>query len=264
MARSGEIHASTRRPEPPRNADFALHIEFKRGEPNPHRIFQAADMMIRALQTLDKTLVEAIDSKIEPIMVLEEVGTGSLRIWLKTVLTAVDDDALKKLDWRPAVGKYLLRAKYTFIRWANREDPGASISDLRNDLLNIARETDVLEIPAYSPPKIQDLVDAASVVESAKSALIPEDKISYIIPGEEPLDFDLSVQWAPEELISLATKETTKFENMPMTLIVRRPDYLGATKWDFRHGRRQISARIEDGEWLEAYPVVPGCSTFSV
>ena len=38
MLRSGEVHATTRRPESPRDADFALRIDFKRGEPNPYRI----------------------------------------------------------------------------------------------------------------------------------------------------------------------------------------------------------------------------------
>ena len=98
MPRSGEVHATTRRPDTPRDADFALRIDFKRGEPNPHRIFQAADLMIRALQGLDATLVGAIDTKIEPIMVLEEIESGSLFIWLRNILTATDDEALKKLD----------------------------------------------------------------------------------------------------------------------------------------------------------------------
>ena len=64
--------------------------------------------MIRALQGLDATLVGAIDTKIEPVMVLEEIESGSLIIWLRNILTAADDEALKKLDWKPAVGKYLV------------------------------------------------------------------------------------------------------------------------------------------------------------
>ena len=108
MLRSGEVHATTRRPETPRDADFTLRIDFKRGEPNSYRIFQAADLMIRALQGLDATLVGAIDTKIEPVMVLEEIESGSLIIWLRNILTAADDEALKKLDWKPAVGKYLV------------------------------------------------------------------------------------------------------------------------------------------------------------
>jgi hypothetical protein len=78
-------------------------------------------MMIRALQRLDATLVEAIDSKIEPLMVLEEIESGSLVVWLKNILTATDDEALKKLDWKPAVGKYLVRAKHVYIRWATEK-----------------------------------------------------------------------------------------------------------------------------------------------
>jgi hypothetical protein len=254
MARSGEVHATTRRPETPRDADFALRIDFKRGEQNPYRIFQAADLMIRALQGLDATLVRAIDTKIEPIMVLEEIESGSLIIWLRNILTATDDEALKKLDWKPAVGKYLVRAKHAYIRWANRSEPERTLMDLGREILSIAKETDVLQMPIYGAPPIQELVEAAKEVEAAKSPLIPgEDKISYISPGETDVDFDLTVRWAPEDLISLAVKETAKFENMPMTLIVRRPDYLGSTKWDFRHGGRQISARIDDREWLSLF-----------
>jgi len=161
---------------------------------------------------------------------------------------------LRSLIWKPAVGKYLVRAKHAYILWANREGPGRTLSDLGREILNIARETDVLEMPIYSAPPVQDLVEAAKGIEAAKSPLIPgEDKISYISPDATDVDFDLTIRWAPEELISLATKETVKFENMPMTLVVRRPDYLGLTKWDFRHGKRQISARISDSEWLRAF-----------
>jgi hypothetical protein len=254
MARSGEVHAATRRPETPKDADFALRIDFKRGEQNPQRIFQAADLMIRALQRLDATFVGAIDTKIEPMMVLEEIESGSLIIWLRNILTSTDDEALKKLDWKPAVGKYLVRAKHAYIKWANREEPARTLLDLGREILNIAKETDVLQMPIYSAPPIQDLVDAAKDIEAAKTPLIPgEDKISYISADAPDVDFDLSIRWAPDELISLAIKETIKFENMPMTLVVRRPDYLGSTKWDFRHGKRQISARIEDAEWLRSF-----------
>jgi hypothetical protein len=51
----------------------------------------------------------------------------------------------------------------------------------------------------------------------------------------------------------MLVKETVKGENQPMTLIVKKPDYLGQSKWDLRHGRRQISANIADAEWLAAF-----------
>src|SRR3970040_183395 len=103
---SGIVHLTTREPPPPERADFAIYIDFKRGEGSPQRVFQAADAMIRAMQSLDHVLCNAIDGTIEPVMVLEEIETGSLKIWLANKLTAVDDQALKDLDWKPAIGKY--------------------------------------------------------------------------------------------------------------------------------------------------------------
>ena len=38
-----------------------------------------------------------------------------------------------------------------------------------------------------------------------------------------------------------------------MVLIVKKPDYLGTSMWDLRHGRRPVSARIEDTKWLERF-----------
>jgi hypothetical protein len=97
----GVVHLSTGRPAMPDDADFGIHIDFKKGEPSPQRIFQAAIGMINALQRLDHALCSAVDNSIEPIMVLEEVEAGSLTIWVRNILQRTDDDALKKLDWKP-------------------------------------------------------------------------------------------------------------------------------------------------------------------
>jgi hypothetical protein len=60
---SGTVHLSSDSPEAPL-ADFALVIEFIKGEGSPQRIFQAADAMIRALQKLDRVLCMAVDSQL--------------------------------------------------------------------------------------------------------------------------------------------------------------------------------------------------------
>ena len=31
---------------------------------------------------------------------------------------------------------------------------------------------------------------------------------------------------------------------------MKKPDYLGESQWDFRHGTTSMSARIEDSKWL--------------
>lgn len=67
------------------------------------------------------------------------------------------------------------------------------------------------------------------------------------------LELNLSVRWDIEDIEAMAVKETVTFPAAQMILAVKKPDYLGDGKWDLRHGRRAISARIEDGAWLRRF-----------
>lgn len=249
----GATGISTKEPASPPDADFAIYIDFKRGTGNPQRVFQAADSMIRALQKLDRALCAAVDTGIEPVMLLEEIETGSIKIWLANQFNKIEDSALKELDWRPLVGKYLVRAKYAFIKWSNKDGEDGSLLALSKEIRQIGVETDIRHIPDYAPPSMQELADSARKVDEAKSFLHDGDHMVYLPRDDAPINFNLSVKWAPNELAELVTRETTKFGKRPMTPIVKRPDYLGNAKWDLRHGKKVISAKIEDEKWLKSF-----------
>lgn len=249
----GIIGIGTSQPAPPPDSSFALRIEFEPGTANPQRIFQAATLMIQAFQALDRSLCQSIDSKIEPTMVLEDIEASSVKIWLKNILERVDDEALKKLDWKPLIGKYLVRAKYAYIAWSNKEHEGQGLLELAKELQAIGQEVDIKHIQDVSPPSINELAEVTKIVDEAKQLLLPTDRISYIPKDEPPIFFNLTARWTEEELSALSVKETTKSQNMPLTLIVKRPDYLGKSKWEFRFGKKPVSAKIEDELWLTEF-----------
>lgn len=237
----------------PKDAEFGIRVDFRKGEANPQRVFQATAAMLNAMQRLDRALAGAIDVSIEPLMVLEEIEAGSLIVWLRNVLHRVDDQALHELEWRPLIGRYLVKAKYVYIDWANKSDGERTLNSLARELQKIASETDVKKFPDYAPPSTTDLAEATKAVEQAKSYLIEGDKISYVVPDQPPVEFDINVKWTDEQLDKMLVKETVTGKDQPMTLIVKRSDYLGNSKWDFRFGRRQISAKISHSEWLSDF-----------
>ena len=98
-------------PMPPPDSDFAFTIQFQKGSGNPRRVFDAASTLIDAFEVLDKALVDSVDVKISPLMVLEDVESGSIKVFLKNILSRIDDDALKTADWKLLVGHYLVKAK---------------------------------------------------------------------------------------------------------------------------------------------------------
>jgi hypothetical protein len=232
-----EVTLTKRRPEPP-VADFVFEIDFKRGEGSPSRVFAAINDFIRACERLDGELAHGIDTNIETVLLLEDIEAGSIRVWLRNALRAVEDDALKTLDWKPVVWKYLVRAKYAVIRWIDDEATPKNLPALAREIQAIAAETDVRHLPDYQAPAPAVLLDAMRDFQSAKDQLSPGDRATYIPRDGDALEMNLTVRWDVESIEALA---------------VKKPDYLGDSKWELRHGKRTISAKIEDESWLKRF-----------
>jgi hypothetical protein len=244
---AAEVTLSTVAPERP-PADFAFEIDFKYGEGSPSRVFLAINDFIRGCEKLDSELAHTIDNNIETVLVLEDIEAGSIKVWLRNALRASEDDALKKLDWKPLVGKYLVRAKYVVLRWLDEEATvdKKSFLTLARDIQAIAAETDVKHLPDYQPPSPKALLEAARDFEAVKNQLSKGDRAFYVPKDGDRLELNLSVRWDIEDIEAMAVKETVTFPAAQMILPVKKPDYLGDSKWDLRHGRRSIAAKIED------------------
>ena len=248
---SASVTITTRKPEPPK-ADFAFYIDFKRGEGPASRVFSATHDFIVACERLDKELASSIDSHIETVMVLEDIEIASLKTWLSSVLRATDDQALKDLDWKPLVGQYLVQAKYLILKWADDPEAPRDLPALSRDIQRLAASTDVRHLPDYKPIAPQAILASLGDFQQVKDRLAPGDRAMLITPDGEH-EMNLTMRWNIEDIEALAVKETQPVHVPSMSLIVKRPDYLGNSKWEMRHGKRSISAKIEDEEWLKKF-----------
>lgn len=249
---AAEITLSTKRPGPP-DADFAFEVDFVKGVGSASRVFIAINEFIKGCEKLDAELIGAIDANIETVMVLEDIEAGSIKVWLRNALKAVDDDGLKTLDWRPLVGKYLVRAKYAVLRWVDDEKTPRSLPDLAREIRQIASETDVKHLPDYRAPSPQALLTAVADFQRVKDQLIPGDRAIYRDAEGDHAEMNLSVRVNVDDIEALAIKETVTFPVAPMILAVKKPDYLGDSKWELRFGKRAITAKIEDETWLRKF-----------
>jgi hypothetical protein len=246
-----DITLTTIAPVPPQ-ADFAFLIDFKKGEGSASRVFAATHDFIRACEKLDAELVQSIDASIETIMMLEDIEVGSIKTWLRTALTSVEDDALKSLDWKKAVGAYLVKAKYAVIRWTEDTAAPEQLPDLRREIQQIAQETDVRHLPDYSPPSPTALVNAMRDFQGVKDHLIPGDRAVMMTPTGD-VEMNLTIRWPVEDIEALAVARTIEAPATEMILAVKKPDYLGTSKWELRHGKRTIQAKIENQDWLRRF-----------
>jgi len=239
----------------PLKADYCIEIQFEKGSKDPSRIFRTMHEMIETFHEFDRSLVRAIDSNIEPILILEDIESGSIKSWLSNILEAIDDDALKNLDWKPAVGKYLVKAKYISIDFLNGKTKISSASEigqLEDKIYEIAKETDVKWLPIYEKIPTIKLLHSLERISSSLSHLQKNDSASYLISDNEKVNFNLDFSLVPESIEDLVIKDKI-LSNAEMILKVKKPDYLGESKWDFRHGGRSLPAKIVHREWLSGF-----------
>ena len=244
--------------------DFYIEIDYKKGSGSPSRVFRAMSDLIDALQDTDRSLIRTLDSKLNPVLLLEDVETGSIRSWLRQEIERVDDDAIKSGDYKKVIALYLVRCKYAIIRFLDKKtdlsDTG-ELEELENHLLKVAEDTDIKMLPAYEPVPREKLVRNIEKINNALAPLNDDDSATFV-SQEGETEFNLTLYISPETIEDLITAETIESE-MQMIIKVKKPDFLGVSQWDFRYDNRTISATIIDSNWLEKFqsgqiPIVPG------
>jgi len=230
--------------------DFGIQVDFDRDSPDPARVFRTMSGLIDSFQQLDRSLAGAVDVSIEPVLMLEDIETGSLKVWLRQILQSTDDQALKSGEWKKVVGNYLVEAKYIFLRFLEDKDKISSQEDmlrLQREITAAAEKTDVRWIPAYNPIPMPKLLEGIEGVNGALAYLGEKDKATFM-SNDGDTNFNLNLQFSISEMEELLTSEVITNES-PMILRVKKPDYLGESRWEFVF-EHSIEAKILDAAWL--------------
>jgi hypothetical protein len=235
-------------------SDFCIEIDFERGSSEkPSRVFEAMAGLIEGMQSLDISLAQAIDVSIRPELVLEEIEVGSIKSWLRSRIIEIDDEALKKLDYKKIIGDYLVKAKYRILERLKDKDSlnDPNVKELQRELQKLLEETRVRKMPSYGVVRHKVLTEFWIKTSESTAVLGERDVARYIsTPGQIllPKGSVLSEEMKEEMLTQeISTSETT------LILKVKKPDYLGQSKWLFHDVGRSIEASIEDKEWLESF-----------
>jgi hypothetical protein len=239
-------------PRPP-EADFGIEISYERHSDAPARVFKTMTALIEAFEFVDRELVSSV-ARISPVLLLEDIESGSIKTWLRTKLESVDDQVLKSGDWKQAVGACLVKSKYIiidFLRDKTTITTKAEMEGLQSRLLETARDSDVLGIPSYRPVPIERVAESVRRIGEATQNLKLSDKAKYMSDLGD-VDFNLGFSVAPDSFEALITRESIVNQAV-MILKVKKPDFLGESMWDFKFQGRTIEVLFRDFEWLKRF-----------
>jgi hypothetical protein len=238
----------------PASMDFGIRLEFEPGRGEPSRIFRTMTGLIEAAESIDRDLAASISIRVFPALVLQDIQAGSLTAWLRYLLESIDDEALKNLDWKKAVGAYLVKGKKKLIEFLDERETvrnAREIYQLRGAIQESAAEAGLTLISLNSPVPAPRVAENLRLVSEATIPLLPGDTALFLSP-EGAVPINTAFRLTPEAIESILTIDSATNET-EMILMVKKPDFLGNSMWDFRHDGKRIPAKVTDTRWLESF-----------
>jgi len=235
-------------------SDFCIEIDFKKSSSErPSRVFKAMAGLIDSMQALDVSLAQTIDARIRPELILQDIEVGSIKSWLRNRILEIDDDALKTLDIKKIIGDYLVKAKYRILERLKTKDSldASEIKELQEQLQKLAEETRVRKIPSYGVVRYRELAEFW-IRTSESTAVLGESDVAKYISGSGQIILPKGAFLDDETKEQILTQEISTEETV-LLLKVKKPDYLGQSRWLFHHDKHPIEANIDDKEWLSAF-----------
>ncbi len=234
---------------------FAIIVQYDEHEEEPERIFKGIADLIGAFKTLDNELVRCIDGDIGHGILLEDVQHGSIKVILRNFVSALPDEGLREGDVKKVIGNFLLKAKYKILEFLSDKDSLESEKDVQSieeAIGEMAAETNVNTLGCYTRPSRYGLLQGVNELSEAYGSFKDTEHIYVQSQDGDKLAVNHHFNLSKEQIGELCKGDVLD-NNATVILQIKRPDFLGDTQWEFRHGDTKLSAKIEDKEWLAKY-----------
>lgn len=231
--------------------EFEIRVEFQRGEGDPTRVFRAMAGLIEAVQRVDTHLALMLGANVRTTLVLQDVEASSLKSRLRSIVESIPDEPLQQGEVKRLIGHFLLKGKHKILDWCQDRSEivdRSEVKQLESELQQLAQQTDIKQIPAYAAIDTPSLLADIAAVNDALIPLQDNDAASF-------KSSEGTSRYNPHLVVSQGViREIVTRERLSSTgeriLKVKKPDYLGTSKWGFRYGSHMIDAKITDIAWL--------------
>jgi hypothetical protein len=161
----------------------------------------------------------------------------------------VADDAVE-----PRVVRYLSQGAVRILEFIDGRDTvetADEVRELQRDLVRLAEETGAAAFPSYEPVIASRLLEDMKRVGDAAKNLQSGDQATFA-SSEGTVEINRGFGLTSAHIEDLLTSEVIR-QSPVRTLVVKKPDYLGASMWQFRHANHNIEAKMLDDQWLQDF-----------
>lgn len=236
------------------DSTYTINLQFKKRTPNPARIFRTMASTIDLFSNFDGIALDSLRVGGVPVPYIQDITSGSIKAKLHVLLQGIDDSALKKGNIKQIVGSFLLTVKYLLLDWLEGKESikdKQEIKDLQQKIKEAAEKADPKRIASTEKVSLKDI----SLILVALSDVIKELRNNDRIKIESAhIDKSLPTKFlfTKEDMQRILADESIVTTEKGV-LLVRKPDFLRESTWQFRYNNKFIDVKIHDHEWLTSF-----------
>ena len=245
---------------------YEIKLEFDSKTENPSRLFQSFADIIDSVSNLDRILAQSVDTKVTSRIFLDDIEKGSLiaKLWDELIIS--EDGKIDSIESPISVQEYVEETRALTLDFVtNKESSIRNLEKLTEQISNVAKEKELDKTFNYAEPNLLDLAKSINLIVDSTKNLTDKESFSVKSPNREVKEINSSSQKIDLEAVENTLTDQEITNESTIFYKIKRPDFLGDSQWEFKHGSKAIKIKILHDEWLEKFHngskvVLPGDS----
>lgn len=245
---------------------FEIRLDFERQTENPSRLFRSFADIIEGVNNFDYLIAESVNTKVTSKVFLDDIEKGSLIGKLYSALVISEDGQIDNIDDSEKVEEYIEETRAESLKFiADKKSSIEDVKNLQESIMNVAQEKGLNETFNYSPPDILKIAKSINNINDATKGLREGESFELKSPNSEVKSIKSGVPKIDLEAVETALTQNEIINESELFYKIKKPDFLGDSAWGFKHGKKSLTVKILDEDWLKKFHagtinIVPGDS----
>lgn len=245
---------------------FEIKLEFDKNTENPSRLFRSFAEIIEDIRYLDTVLAKCINTSVSTKIFLNDIEKGSLiaKLWDELIIN--EDNKLDDIKETEKISKFIDKSRSKSLEFLqNKKSSVEDLEQLSERIEEIAKDEDLVNTFNYGKLDLLELAKSLNNISETTEKLTDNEKITFTNSNDD--SEELTNNTAKIDIDDVEKALTTEEVNNESVAYykIKKPDFLGDSQWEFKHGNKSLKIKITDDIWLEKFKngqeiVVPGDS----
>ena len=238
---------------PALSENYQIEIEYKSSEHDLIKTFSALALFIEGDENFSNIFLRLLGEIETQKAIMTNIEFSSIKVFLRNVFRNTSDDQIREKGHRAFISQFLIEIKNYFLKiLSEKSEIDHRIFDqVKPELIEIAKKNNIeqfIQLDNLSPTEFLDCIDY--LIKPSK-ILANNQNIRIKCQGHEYI-INKDINYNRSEIERSINVEEI-YRDQEIRILVKKPDYIGQSKWDFYYDGVPINAKIMHSEWLKRF-----------